>query len=62
VTDEPLLEVTDLRVRDDRELEAVKGVSFQVCAGEIVGLAGVDANGQSELIEALAGLRRVESG
>jgi ABC-type uncharacterized transport system ATPase subunit len=59
---EPLLEVTDLRVLDDRDLEAVKGVSFQVRAGEIVGLAGVDANGQSELIDALTGLRRVQSG
>jgi simple sugar transport system ATP-binding protein len=59
---EPLLQVEDLRVLDDRGLEAVKGVSFQVRAGEIVGLAGVDANGQSELIDALTGLRRVQSG
>jgi ABC-type uncharacterized transport system ATPase subunit len=59
---EPLLEVTDLHVLDDRGLEAVKGVTMQVRAGEIVGLAGVDANGQSELIDALTGLRRVHSG
>ncbi len=58
----PLLEVDDLRVLDDRGLEAVRGVTFRVCAGEIVGLAGVDGNGQTELIEALTGLRRVESG
>ncbi|MEA2291284.1 MAG: ral nucleoside transport system ATP-binding protein [Solirubrobacteraceae bacterium] len=59
---EPLLEVRDLTVRDDRGLTAVRGVSLDVRAGEIVGLAGVDANGQSELIEALTGLRRPESG
>jgi len=59
---EPLLEVDDLHVFDDRGLEAVKGVSLTVRAGEIVGLAGVDANGQSELIDALTGLRRAASG
>ena len=59
---EPLLEVEDLHVLDDRELEAVRGVSFEVRAGEIVGIAGVDGNGQTELIEALTGLRPVASG
>jgi ABC-type uncharacterized transport system ATPase subunit len=59
---EPLLEVEDLRVVDDRGLEAVRGASFVVRAGEIVGIAGVDANGQSELIDALTGLRRVADG
>jgi simple sugar transport system ATP-binding protein len=59
---EPLLTVEDLVVRDERDLEAVRGVSFQVRAGEIVGIAGVDGNGQSELIDALAGLRHTESG
>ena len=59
---DPLLQVEDLAVRDDRGLEAVRGVSFQVRAGEIVGIAGVDGNGQSELIDALTGLRRVASG
>ena len=59
---EPLLEVEDLRVLDERGLEAVRGVSFRACAGEIVGIAGVDGNGQTELIEALTGLRKVESG
>jgi simple sugar transport system ATP-binding protein len=59
---EPLLEVEDLRVLDDRELEIVRGVSLDVCAGEIVGIAGVDGNGQTELIEALTGLRSVQSG
>jgi len=59
---EALLEVEELRVLDDRELETVRGVSFEVRAGEIVGIAGVDGNGQSELIEALTGLRPVASG
>jgi len=58
----PLLQVEDLRVIDDRGLEAVRDVSFEVRGGEIVGLAGVDANGQSELIDAIAGLRRPASG
>jgi simple sugar transport system ATP-binding protein len=57
-----VLEVRDLDVSDDRELPAVRGVSFDVRAGEIVGLAGVDANGQSELIEAITGLRRAGAG
>ena len=59
---EPLLEVEDLHVFDDRGLEAVKGVSFNVRAGEIVGIAGVDGNGQTELIDAITGLRRAASG
>jgi simple sugar transport system ATP-binding protein len=59
---EPLLRVEDLRVRDERGLEAVRGVSFDVRRREIVGIAGVDGNGQSELIEAITGLRKPESG
>jgi len=59
---EALLEVDDLRVLDDRELEAVRDVSFEVHAGEIVGIAGVDGNGQTELIDALAGLRKPAGG
>jgi ABC-type uncharacterized transport system ATPase subunit len=57
-----LLEVDGLRVLDGRGLEVVRGVSFDVRAGEIVGIAGVDGNGQTELIDALAGLRRPEGG
>ncbi len=57
-----LLEVEDLWVKDDRAIEKVRGVSFEVHAGEIVGIAGVDGNGQTELIEALTGLRRAERG
>jgi general nucleoside transport system ATP-binding protein len=60
--EEPLLKVEDLRVLDDRELEAVRGASLEVRGGEIVGLAGVDGNGQAELVEALGGLRHPSSG
>jgi ABC-type uncharacterized transport system ATPase subunit len=59
---DPVLEVRDLRVRDDRGLEAVRDVSLTVRGGEIVALAGVDGNGQHELVEAIAGLRDAESG
>jgi general nucleoside transport system ATP-binding protein len=57
-----LLKVEDLVVRDDRGLEAVRGLSLEVHANEIVGIAGVDGNGQSELIDALTGLRHPASG
>ena len=59
---DPLLEVEDVKVLDDRGLEAVRGVSLQVRAGEIVGIAGVDGNGQTELVEALTGLRSIQAG
>jgi simple sugar transport system ATP-binding protein len=59
---EALLEISDLHVLDDREIEKVRGVSLQVRAGEILGIAGVDGNGQTELIEAITGLRRPQSG
>jgi simple sugar transport system ATP-binding protein len=59
---EILLSVEDLTVRDARDLEAVRGVSFNVRGGEIVGIAGVDGNGQTELIDALTGLRRPSGG
>src|SRR5512133_4041977 len=59
---EPLLQVEDLVVRDDRGLDAVRDVSLEVRSGEIVGIAGVDGNGQSELIDALTGLRHPASG
>jgi ABC-type uncharacterized transport system ATPase subunit len=59
---QPMLVVENLEVLDDRGLPAVRDVSFQVRAGEIVGIAGVDGNGQSELIDALTGLRKPSSG
>jgi ABC-type uncharacterized transport system ATPase subunit len=59
---EPLLSVEQLEVLDERALPAVRGLSLEVRAGEIVGLAGVDGNGQSELVEAIAGLRHPSGG
>jgi len=57
-----VLSVKDLFVRDDREHLTVKGVSLDLRAGEIVALAGVQGNGQTELVEAIVGLRGVDSG
>lgn len=59
---EDVLAVNDLRVKDVRGLDAVRGVSFSVRAGEVLGIAGVQGNGQTELAEALSGLRPSESG
>jgi simple sugar transport system ATP-binding protein len=57
-----VLEVAELVVENDRRIEAVRGVSFDVCAGEIVAIAGVSGNGQTELVEALTGLRAATKG
>jgi ABC-type uncharacterized transport system ATPase subunit len=54
---DPVLDVSELVVLDDRGQTAVDGVSFEVRSGEIVGVAGVQGNGQTELVEALTGLR-----
>jgi simple sugar transport system ATP-binding protein len=59
---EALLQVEDVHVLDERGLETVRGISFEVHGGEIVGIAGVDGNGQSELIDAITGLRKPQSG
>ncbi|HSK99441.1 MAG TPA: ABC transporter ATP-binding protein [Rubrobacteraceae bacterium] len=59
---EPRLVAEDLVVLSSTGTEAVRGVSLEVRAGEILGIAGVDGNGQTELVEALAGTRRAESG
>ena len=58
----PLLEVEDVHVIDDRGLPAVQGATFSVRGGEVVALAGIDGNGQSELIDAICGLRAPTSG
>ena len=57
-----VLQVENLRVQDNRGIEAVRNVSFNVRTGEILGIAGVQGNGQTELVEALTGLRPVISG
>lgn len=59
---ETILEVDHIWSTGEREKSKLRDVSFSVRAGEIVGIAGVDGNGQSELAEAIAGLRRVEKG
>jgi len=59
---EEILKVEDMRVRDARGLETVRNVSFHVRAGEVLGIAGVQGNGQTELVEALTGLRSVVGG
>jgi ABC-type uncharacterized transport system ATPase subunit len=59
---EVVLKVEDLSVLDDRKLPAVKNVSFDVKSGEVLGVAGVQGNGQTELVETLTGLRNLESG
>src|SRR4029453_10656144 len=56
---EVLLSVHDLWVDDDRALPALRGITIDVRAGEIVGIAGVEGNGQRELEQALAGLRAI---
>jgi ABC-type uncharacterized transport system ATPase subunit len=58
----PILSVEDLRVLDDRGLEAVRGATLTVRAGEIVALAGVDGNGQTELVQAITGIRAPADG
>lgn len=62
IDDTVVLRVRDLAAKDDDGGEAVGGVSFEVRRGEVLGLAGVDGNGQVELLEALAGLRRPDGG
>ena len=57
-----LLDVQNLQVEDDRHLAAVRDISFQIRAGEILGIAGVDGNGQRELADAIAGLRSIRQG
>lgn len=59
---EVVLSIKDLVVNENRGVPAVKNLSLDVRAGEIVGIAGIDGNGQSELIQAITGLREVESG
>lgn len=59
---ETILEVKDVWIPSQKETSKIRGMSLSVRAGEIVGIAGIDGNGQSELVEAITGLRRVEKG
>ncbi|MER1984824.1 MAG: ABC transporter ATP-binding protein [Solibacillus sp.] len=59
---EEVLSIENLIVTDYRNIEKVKGLNLSVRRGEIVGIAGIDGNGQSELIEAITGLRKIKSG
>ncbi|MEI2608779.1 MAG: ABC transporter ATP-binding protein [Candidatus Promineifilaceae bacterium] len=59
---QPILQIRDLQVIDERGHRAVKGLSLEVHAGEILGIAGVEGNGQRELVEALTGLRPIAGG
>ncbi len=59
---EIVLDIDDLWVKDQRGLDIVRGLSLSIREGEILGLAGVDGNGQRELVEALTGLRPLEKG
>ena len=61
-TGEVVLKIQDLQVLDERQYMCVDGLSFEVRAGEILGVAGVQGNGQTELVEAITGLRTAESG
>lgn len=59
---EPLLVVRNLTVKDDQDVVRVRNVSFEVYRGEILGIAGVEGNGQKELVEAIVGFRKPSSG
>ena len=58
----PLIQTEDLHVLSNRMLPAVRGVSLEVREGEILGIAGIEGNGQSELVEAITGMRAIQSG
>ena len=57
-----LLQVNDLWTSGEKEISKIRGISLEVKTGEIVGIAGIDGNGQSEFIESIVGLRKVEKG
>ena len=57
-----MLKIDNLWTSGEKEMSKIRGVSLEVKSGEIVGIAGIDGNGQSELIEAICGLRKVEKG
>ncbi len=62
VTDRPVLEVTDLGLVDDDGRQLLEGIGFTIHAGEVLGIAGVEGNGQAELVEAIMGMRPASTG
>jgi simple sugar transport system ATP-binding protein len=58
----PVLQVENLSALNDKDFQALNGVSFSICEGEIFGIAGISGNGQQELVEVLAGLRNAQGG
>ena len=58
----PVLQIKDLHALDYRKLEALRGLNLEVRRGEILGIAGIDGNGQTELVECITGLRRATDG
>lgn len=59
---ETVLEISELRAHDDKGHESLKGISLCIRAGEVLGIAGVEGNGQTELVETITGLRAVRAG
>jgi simple sugar transport system ATP-binding protein len=59
---QPILETCELNVKNNRQIPAVRGLNLEVFPGEILGIAGVDGNGQKELVEAIVRLRAIERG
>ncbi|RRD41019.1 ABC transporter ATP-binding protein [Leptotrichia sp. OH3620_COT-345] len=59
---DPIVKVENMVVKGENKVDRVKGISFEIREGEVLGVAGVEGNGQTELIEALAGLKKIESG
>ena len=62
VVGKTMLEIEDLWTSGEKELSKIRGISLKIKEGEILGIAGIDGNGQSELIEAITGLRKIEKG
>ncbi|MCC7159249.1 MAG: ABC transporter ATP-binding protein [Ignavibacteria bacterium] len=60
--EDTILEVKNVSIKNDRKFLAIEDISFLVQSGEILGIAGVEGNGQTELIEALSGIREIDSG
>src|SRR5699024_5949293 len=62
ISSKKVLEVRNIKAKDNRGLLALKGIDFNIKKGEVLGIAGIEGNGQSELVEVLTGLREMEDG